>query len=755
MGKTKQWFFRGWVVSLLAVLSIVFFIACSVDDGMNNFDNGSVGTGSIGTTSQNNLRFSVGLRGESDVLPIESGQFAKRNGRWVISVEWLPKYQGRVSDLEIKAVGTYLPDEIKNASVATNVTLLVQGKNVYEPTEEQAVAIYDPILGGWVQEETKFAMISKADSALLVMMFSIALNNFARNNEATLQRPITLLVEFDEVVVGGYEPTTHTITWNTNGGSPAPAQTLVNHGGSIVAPETISKTGFVFGGWFPNAEFIGAAVVFPITDVTANTTLFAKWVEIPVLPSALRAEPVAASTNPSVPNVVGSWRDLDANYYLINVGHIRNAFVVAMMGPEHYDGTTPLEITRKNITTATVSNSMTKTISNSVGFSVSSTIKLGVDVALKGKLPFGEASVSQKFETSMTAGISRTKSEATTIGEIITATETEETARRWTIGNNGEARGHYRYALYAVSDVYLLISTSLDNQRLISEEIISYGRTGTYLPFFEFSADGEFDNSPEIGNEINLADGFYRNLPIPSVGRRLEHRKIDTTFNVGEHNYTFDKGFPASIEVYAVGAGGGGQRGDTWRTGFLCNANQQFGNGGSGGGGAAAHISFSVSQRTDFGLLIGAGGSGATGHTGVHSATSGACGGFSGQNGFNGGETRVVWTIDGVIDTLNVDFGKGGHSAGVAGSGGANPVKPRTISTANFFRSGGSAGNPGCTNYAGGNGCATGGGAPGSISGFTHTAGSGGAGGTGDRIGESGLGGLIRIVIEYPVIVEL
>jgi len=461
MGKTKQWFFRGWVVSLLAVLSIVFFIACSVDDEANSFDNGSVGTGDFtGITQQSDVRFSVGLRGEENFIPVQSGQLAKRNGRWVISVEWLPKYQGRVRELEIKAVGTYLPDEIKNASVATNVTLLVQGKNVYEPTEEQAVAIHDPILGGWVQEETKFAMIDTADTAMLVMMFSAALNNFARNNGATLTRPINLLAEFNEVVVGRYAP------------------------------------------------------IFTGTQ---------------------RAEPVAA-TRPDEPiSVLDSWTDGERNYYVINAGHIRNSLL--MENGFNYSGFGHIGITTTTTTEISMTESRTNTVSNSIvvstGSSTTNTISLVEAVTSKNENKIS-GEVEFKVKASIKAGYEHTWGNETTLSnttseeksrsfetatgrtsEISTSFErsvTESWSRSTTLAaNSGDPAGYYRYAWYVVSDVYFIVSTSLDNQELFSWQVVSVPRE-RYELRQEYSPT-KFDNSPQAEARIIFADDFYKRLP--------------------------------------------------------------------------------------------------------------------------------------------------------------------------------------------------------------------------------------------------
>jgi len=72
---------------------------------------------------------------------------------------------------------------------------------------------------------------------------------------------------------------TYKITWEANGGTPVPTQTSVNHGNSITAPSTITKTGHIFGGWYTNSTFTEAAT-FPITNVTEPKTLCAKWIPI-------------------------------------------------------------------------------------------------------------------------------------------------------------------------------------------------------------------------------------------------------------------------------------------------------------------------------------------------------------------------------------------------------------------------------------------------------------------------------------------
>ncbi|MCL2037282.1 MAG: InlB B-repeat-containing protein, partial [Oscillospiraceae bacterium] len=76
-------------------------------------------------------------------------------------------------------------------------------------------------------------------------------------------------------------PPTYTVTWNRDGGEPAPTQTSVFHGGSIALPGAMNRAGYIFDGWFMDSGF-NTVAVFPITNVTNDTTLWAKWSRIAV-----------------------------------------------------------------------------------------------------------------------------------------------------------------------------------------------------------------------------------------------------------------------------------------------------------------------------------------------------------------------------------------------------------------------------------------------------------------------------------------
>jgi uncharacterized repeat protein (TIGR02543 family) len=72
----------------------------------------------------------------------------------------------------------------------------------------------------------------------------------------------------------------YSVTWHTDGGSPAPAQTGVDHGGSIAAPAAMTKTGYAFDGWYGD-KGLTQKVTFPVTNVTGAKEFWVKWTMLP------------------------------------------------------------------------------------------------------------------------------------------------------------------------------------------------------------------------------------------------------------------------------------------------------------------------------------------------------------------------------------------------------------------------------------------------------------------------------------------
>ena len=70
-------------------------------------------------------------------------------------------------------------------------------------------------------------------------------------------------------------PTTHTVTFEANGGTPVPAAQTVADGGKATKPADPTKSGVSFGGWYKDSELTEP---FDFnTPITADITLYASW----------------------------------------------------------------------------------------------------------------------------------------------------------------------------------------------------------------------------------------------------------------------------------------------------------------------------------------------------------------------------------------------------------------------------------------------------------------------------------------------
>ena len=89
--------------------------------------------------------------------------------------------------------------------------------------------------------------------------------------------PTTIAADGSTVIEVRYNRKVHTVTFNANGGTPAPQSQNVRYEGKVSTPSTISKTGYTFGGWYKSYNYTGTAWNFASNTVSDNTTLYAKW----------------------------------------------------------------------------------------------------------------------------------------------------------------------------------------------------------------------------------------------------------------------------------------------------------------------------------------------------------------------------------------------------------------------------------------------------------------------------------------------
>jgi len=130
---------------------------------------------------------------------------------------------------------------------------------------------------GSYAEEMEISVTAIPDNGYHFTHWSVTGVEFFDGSEAN---PLEFDMPDNEVTLtANFAINVYDVTWNVDDGTPVPEQITVNHGSDITEPETISKTGYNFGGWYSDNEFENL-VTFPITNVQANTTLWVKWIPL-------------------------------------------------------------------------------------------------------------------------------------------------------------------------------------------------------------------------------------------------------------------------------------------------------------------------------------------------------------------------------------------------------------------------------------------------------------------------------------------
>lgn len=146
----------------------------------------------------------------------------------------------------------YAIREIGNTAGETNVvTLNVSGGNFAGATDRAAVLVRD---------ETKPTV-------------SITGGTYSSDPANYLAGGYASARVNDKYVVGS---ATHTVTFNSDGGSEVAAADNVTHGATVSAPTAPTKSGYTFIGWYKDDEF-NSVWTFETDAVTADITLYAKW----------------------------------------------------------------------------------------------------------------------------------------------------------------------------------------------------------------------------------------------------------------------------------------------------------------------------------------------------------------------------------------------------------------------------------------------------------------------------------------------
>ena len=365
---------------------------------------------------------------------------------------------------------------------------------------------------------------------------------------------LTLTANFDTIPEGRHAVTVVSAGTGAIGtGSYKPGDTVTIGTGTPPAGQMFANwTTTSSGVTFANADSATTSFIMPTNTVTV-TAVFEVIPEVIDLSSALRAQPVAAFDFGEPITPLDYWTDGEKNYYIIYAGHIRNTLVM-QLGPVEYPGVGTIAITRTETEETTIARSKTETVLNSIVVSEGGSITEGgsqtnttsienvrrrqEEAGGSAGIGWGPFGASANFKNTI-ENITTTSNSSTTFFSYETSstfnttvgrsTETSDsfmeslrnsvsTATTMTIGLRDDPAGHYRYAWYAITDVYFVVATSLDNQTLLGWEVVSCVR-GQFEQRLEYAQLGiphneRFDNAPS-NNIIVLPENFWKDLPMP------------------------------------------------------------------------------------------------------------------------------------------------------------------------------------------------------------------------------------------------
>ena len=109
------------------------------------------------------------------------------------------------------------------------------------------------------------------------------------------------------------DATAYTVKFEAYSGSPAPAQATIGKGKKVTEPGAMTKTGYVFMGWFTEATFANRWN-FSTGTVSANMTLYAKWTAAGGASYEVRFESNGGSRTPDTQTVPRGGRVADPGY---------------------------------------------------------------------------------------------------------------------------------------------------------------------------------------------------------------------------------------------------------------------------------------------------------------------------------------------------------------------------------------------------------------------------------------------------------
>jgi uncharacterized repeat protein (TIGR02543 family) len=113
--------------------------------------------------------------------------------------------------------------------------------------------------------------------------------------EDTVSADTTLYARWELIPVSN----THSVTFNSGGGTTVPVQ-IVASGQKASQPQGVTRNGYTLAGWFRDDGTFQNQWNFATDTVSADITLYAKWVEVPVVPTGPPTNWTAVANSPDI-----------------------------------------------------------------------------------------------------------------------------------------------------------------------------------------------------------------------------------------------------------------------------------------------------------------------------------------------------------------------------------------------------------------------------------------------------------------------
>ena len=210
-------------------------------------------------------------------------------------------------------------------------------------------------------------------------------------------------------------------------------------------------------------------------------------------------------------SIMYSATDLEYNYYLLDLGYIKNVPLSSGVAVT-YNGQTPMNISfeKTYVSETSISKALTTTAQETL--TTSSSGSATFEISQKFKYRIGETTLGASYSRQWGTSEEKSNSVENTYTTANAAAEQLSSSISYTIGEHGEKSGVYRLSLIATCDAYAFITTTRDNENLKNITYTFSARDDARLQL-DYDLDGDFKDGK---NKFFVTEKICKTLPIPT-----------------------------------------------------------------------------------------------------------------------------------------------------------------------------------------------------------------------------------------------